>query len=948
MGKRRSTASARPTAWLSLGPDTMRMEETTLAFTFNLDAVGGTQGLFSRDATFYNGDGNHLSIYVQNGTLAVRMQDGGSQRVIDLRDIQAGQDYHVALSFGDGTGILYVDGQEIGSVPTGLNWATSPEYIQIGALGWNSATGADDHRHVLDGEIRDLAIYDDILGDTEIAALAGGAPVPPAQPAPIPPTIAEESSEPPVLEVPVEQPPTEPAPTEPDPVDPPAQPAPESSPTTGGSTAGAADWTGSEAPEHGLVTPLTNGLDVVAGRVTTLEHHGGEIDSIRITDLPQFGNITVNADNTMALVLSQTQQTGQISFGYEVTYTNGSSETVQKSVDVVSGSQDLGWGPGKYYMLEEGQDGSMVVEHGDVHREVYISESNDALSAADIAQMAGTSANNITGAWLANNPQFGSDPSTALQPDIGMKLWKELTENKDTSHWLLFESGYEYSVADLGSIVSNGSSGESELHPLYIGSYGEGARPILNAELKMFDSKGPFENIVFQGVTLGDGARVHTGENILFDDVRFEEMLDAQNMHGLTVHDSVFLDITKDNPSNGHTWDGMPDRMQGMYVHNTHGLLLDGILVDQVGWEDDYRFDKSGDGGQAPSIYSHNIYIQYTSSDVTMRDSISMRAASFGAQMRAGGLIEDNVFLDNNGAFNTLGGASRLGGEKPIGNYSLLNGNLVTSGAHKTSEGFTGGLTMGINNKGQDTALVDNIVTHLADPNNLQEQAAKTITHNPLDHGQTPYYDDTIIYKWIGGVQTDASQNAGTNIGGLDPDQLDETTIQRFAADLLGNPNATIADLGDYLRGISEGTIDAELTADDILAYFQSGFGIYEGERTEPTTVRFTPDDRADGIRWDNKLNWNTGDRPMDGDNVDLASNWVNYTGTHKIDELFMGDNGRLEIVSGRLDLQGELHGGASLISTWTAAGSPIPASSTGFWTCTSPMVRRFWALTTR
>jgi hypothetical protein len=91
------------------------MEETTLAFTFNLDHVNGMQGLFSRDARSYDGDGKHLSIYVQNGTLTVRMQDGESQRFLYANGITAGQDHHLALSFGDGTGTLYVDGQEVGN-----------------------------------------------------------------------------------------------------------------------------------------------------------------------------------------------------------------------------------------------------------------------------------------------------------------------------------------------------------------------------------------------------------------------------------------------------------------------------------------------------------------------------------------------------------------------------------------------------------------------------------------------------------------------------------------------------------------------------------------------------------------------------------------------------------------------------------------------------------------
>jgi hypothetical protein len=77
--------------------------------------------------------------------------------------------------------------------------------------------------------------------------------------------------------------------------------------------------------EHGNVLTAGQISEVSAGRVTTLEHGGDNIASIRVIEGPQFGNLTVNPDNTLALVLSHSQQTGQISFSYEVTYEDGSA-----------------------------------------------------------------------------------------------------------------------------------------------------------------------------------------------------------------------------------------------------------------------------------------------------------------------------------------------------------------------------------------------------------------------------------------------------------------------------------------------------------------------------------------------------------------------------------------------------------------------------------------------
>jgi hypothetical protein len=47
-------------------------------------------------------------------------------------------------------------------------------------------------------------------------------------------------------------------------------------------------------------------------------------------------------------------------------------------------------------------------------------------------------------------------------------------------------------------VVERQSSGEDELNPLYIGAYGQGAKPVLETGLKMWN--GPYENLVIQGV----------------------------------------------------------------------------------------------------------------------------------------------------------------------------------------------------------------------------------------------------------------------------------------------------------------------------------------------------------------------------------------------------------------------------------------------------------------
>ena len=62
----------------------------------------GAQTLLSKDASGY-GDGGHLTAYVYNGVLKVRLQSAESSKWVQLGEpkLDAGETHHLAISFGE-------------------------------------------------------------------------------------------------------------------------------------------------------------------------------------------------------------------------------------------------------------------------------------------------------------------------------------------------------------------------------------------------------------------------------------------------------------------------------------------------------------------------------------------------------------------------------------------------------------------------------------------------------------------------------------------------------------------------------------------------------------------------------------------------------------------------------------------------------------------------------
>ena len=538
-----------------------------------------------------------------------------------------------------------------------------------------------------------------------------------------------------------------------------------------------------------LIAPVpldkTGAIAVDGGRVTVLAVETAQsIAAIEITDAPAQGTVTVNPDNTLALVLSGNDFSGSLSFGYKITYANGATETRSAALTVAAPEQQAGWGQGKHYMLETDAQGDLVIETGDNHRKVYVSGSDTALTRADIAAREGVSESKVTGKWLLDHAEYGGSEGMALATDIGMDLWFALhpitAEPDPSSNWLLFEKGYEYEGMGGTSnarLITAGYSGESPLQPIYISSWGRASGR--SSRTRSGSSKLESQNIVFDDIAPEGGIISLGGSNIIVNDSAFTGLgLNIQNVDGFTLRDSDLSHIIVAKPD-GEKWSGIAT---GLYAGKTDGILLENNVFHHIGWEDGYRMDGSTQGGMPPNMLSHNVYLQNNTTDVTFRDNITAQASSIGAQIRGGGFVEDNVFLDNNVAVNLLGGVYQ--GEGPIGNYTFFADNLITSGAHKNTDLGMGGLTMGLTDKGYDTAFLDNIIAHLADPANPAELAAKPTTHPAFQSENGIAYDDTIIYNWKGSGRIG---NSVTDNGKVtDTARADQTTIQNFAAQVSG------------------------------------------------------------------------------------------------------------------------------------------------------------------
>ncbi len=149
----------------------LELSDAVISFSFKTGDTTGTQGLFSKDASGYSGGGNHISAYLKNGRLVVRFQDEDSSRYFFVRDVEENVAHDVSIYAGSAGVALFYDGELFRYDPDFvINLEDNSENLQVGALGWASAAGADTYNNLFSGTITDFEIRS---GGTELLSDAG-------------------------------------------------------------------------------------------------------------------------------------------------------------------------------------------------------------------------------------------------------------------------------------------------------------------------------------------------------------------------------------------------------------------------------------------------------------------------------------------------------------------------------------------------------------------------------------------------------------------------------------------------------------------------------------------------------------------------------------------------------------------------------------------------------
>ena len=367
--------------------------------------------------------------------------------------------------------------------------------------------------------------------------------------------------------------------------------------------------------------------------------------------------------------------------------------------------------------------------------------------------------------------------------------------------WVLFKRGDTWTEG-LGQLTK---SGRSMSEPIVYGAYGSGTeRP------RILEDNGP---VIF---TSGGGSGpAYTDYNVFVelyfstyrrdpDHPDFDPSLQRyiiswlRGTRGLHFEDVVFqwgeLSLTP--------FDGFPQRnivfkrcqildswapsslshAQGLYLHTVENILIDETLLDHNGWNED------ASGGEK-TIFNHNLYAG-APQGLEVRNSLSMRASSHGAQLRSGGVIENNLFVEN--AISIFFVSSNSNAR--IRDNVVLHGTDVSDSAGR-------GWGIDIENGGRNVVVRDNI---------LSECSAGLCTNITGDTSNATF-SGNVIYDWDGPF----AQTPGPfSDPGRDIESYNQTQ---------GRPG-NIEDFATMMRGQSRMTWNDAYRIPVILDYIRSGF----------------------------------------------------------------------------------------------------------------------------
>jgi hypothetical protein len=325
----------------------------------------------------------------------------------------------------------------------------------------------------------------------------------------------------------------------------------------------------------------------------------------------------------------------------------------------------------------------------------------------------------------------GNDAANGLSPSSPVRtVAKGISKLRSgTGDQVLIERGQTYS----GGLGYFNKSGRSPQEPLFIGTYGSGARPVLNtggSQALSIGTRTGVRNLVVQGLKFQpsstasvDGISM-TGiaDHVLIEDCEITRYVNNVVLHkwygpitNIGLRRNVITDAYTRNGSNS----------EGLYAEAVNNLTLEENVFDHNGWGN----------GKPQTMFNHNAYIRATTTGLVARGNVFANASSHGLQARGGGIIENNVFIDN-----------------PSGlSFGLVNGSPVTPG------GVTGRV---VNNVFMGTRNIGTSIRGTAIEVGNVRRGGTTISGNVIANGTATTKLPAIQLTWGAG-----NDNASTAVG---------------------------------------------------------------------------------------------------------------------------------------------------------------------------------------
>ncbi len=491
----------------------------------------------------------------------------------------------------------------------------------------------------------------------------------------------------------------------------------------------------------------------------------------------------------------------------------------------------------------------------------------------------------------------GNDSNDGLTPQTAKRsiaAGKSLIRD-GSPDWLLLKRGDIWVDQGLGSWST---SGRSSQEPQLVSTYGDGDRPLLKTSGHGLQSNGAgtTSNVFFMGIhfhqykndydspefTPGSGGYsgvdwVRGGENIVFEDLYVEGFtmgIVIQNRHANTDTKNVtlFRSIIVDNYTSGSF-------SHGLFLYNLSNVTLSQNVLDHNGW--------ASSRDASATILNHNIYVQNVGNDnYNVSGNIISRASATGIQLRPGGNLSNNLFVEN-----PITAIVGYPGDDPWSTYpngvdSVISNNVILNGNDTNSTTPRGTAIQLADVKSNTTS--GNIIAH--DSSVLTNTYGIRISGTSDDPSRNINLRDNIFYEWYrGGPNGQGSpdvtisseeNNFYSEHSPISGSNQDSATVNWFDPNrTAGSYNLTLGGPPSFDAFIAEARKQSrtnwrpEYTADAVNNYVRAGFSTSGGggnnDNRAPSALPDTTSVTEDSAQ--NPVSGNALNNDSDPDNDDLT-----------------------------------------------------------------------------